>query len=122
MMPDPTDLIAQLQTVEHFRDLSDADIRTIIQAGRVRRFGADETIFAESEPCAGMFVLLDPSDSGQHPIDRCKHPNHQLAARIATVPEAFSRALNGFKQRGYISSIHSEIIVSDPAALASLAA
>ena len=225
-MPNLPDLIAQLQTVEHFRSLPDADIRAIINAGRVRRFVADETIFAESEPCAGMFVLLqgqvhlrklgpqgqesilaivepvimfnevpvldggrnlatavaatacltwqigceafqallqrypqiglgllrvlarrnrflvaqyedisfrsvqaraaklllDLSDSGQQPIDRRKHPNHQMAARIATVPEAFSRALNGFKQRGAITCVRSEIIVGDPAALAALAA
>jgi len=225
-MPNLPDLIAQLQTVEHFRNLPDADIRAIINAGRVRRFAADETIFAESEPCAGMFVLLqgqvhlrklgpqgqesilaivepvimfnevpvldggtnlataiavtdcltwqigceafqallqrypqiglgllrvlarrnrllvaqyedisfrsvqaraaklllDLSDSGRQPIDRRKHPNRQMAARIATVPEAFSRALNGFKQRGAITCIRSEIIVSDPEALASLAA
>jgi CRP-like cAMP-binding protein len=225
-MPNLPDLIAQLQTVEHFRSLPEADIRTIISTGRVRRFAADETIFTESEPCAGMFVLLegqvhlrklgpqgqesilaivepvimfnevpvldggtnlatavavtdcltwqigceafqallqrypqiglgllrvlagrnrllvaqyedisfrsvqaraaklllDLSDSGQQPIDRRKHPNHQMAARIATVPEAFSRALNGFKQRGAITCIRSEITVSDPEALASLAA
>ena len=57
-MPNLSDLITQLQTVEHFRNLPDADIRAIINAGRVRRFAAGETIFAESEPCAGMFVLL----------------------------------------------------------------
>jgi CRP/FNR family transcriptional regulator len=224
-MPNLPELTAQLQSVEHFRNLPDADIRAIIGAGRVRRFAADETIFAESEPCAGMFVLLqgqvhlrklgpqgqesilaiiepvimfnevpvldggpnlvtavavtdcftwqigceafqallqrypqiglgllrvlarrnrflvaqyedisfrsvqaraaklllDLSDGGQRPIDRRKHPNHQMAARIATVPEAFSRALNGFKQRGAITCIRAEIIVSDAAALAALA-
>ena len=57
-MPNLPDLTAQLQSVEHFRNLPDADIRAIISAGRVRRFAVDETIFAESEPCAGMFVLL----------------------------------------------------------------
>ena len=57
-MSDLPDLIAQLQRVERFRRLPEADVRAIVTAGRVRRFAADEIIFAEGEPCAGMFVLL----------------------------------------------------------------
>jgi CRP/FNR family transcriptional regulator len=209
------DLIAQLQHVEHFKRLPEADIRAIVAAGRVRRFAAGETIFAEGAPCAGMFVLLtgqvhlrklgpqgqesilaviepvimfnevavldggpnlttavaaqdgsvwqigcdsfqallarypmlglgllrvlarrnrflvsqvedlsfrtvqaraaklllDLSDAGAQPIDRRKHPNHELAARIATVPEAFSRALNAFKRSGCITSTRAAITV-----------
>ena len=209
------DLIAQLQHVEHFKRLPEADTRTIVTAGRVRRFAAGEILFAEGAPCAGMFVLLtgqvhlrklgpqgqesilaviepvimfnkvavldggpnlttaaaaqdcmvwqigcdsfqallarypmiglgllrvlarrnrllvsqvedlsfrtvqaraaklllDLSDCGAHPIDRRKHPNHELAARIATVPEAFSRALNTFKRTGCIASTRSAIAV-----------
>ena len=214
-MSDFPDLIAQLQQVEHFKRLPEADARAIVTAGRVRRFAAGETIFAEGAPCAGMFVLLtgqvhlrklgpqgqesilaviepvimfnevavldggpnlttaaaaqdcmvwqigcdsfqallarypmiglgllrvlarrnrllvsqvedlsfrtvqaraaklllDLSDCGAHPIDRRKHPNHELAARIATVPEAFSRALNTFKRTGCIASTRSAIAV-----------
>jgi CRP/FNR family transcriptional regulator len=214
-MSDFPDLIAQLQQVEHFKRLPEADARAIVTAGRVRRFAAGETIFAEGAPCAGMFVLLtgqvhlrklgpqgqesilaviepvimfnevavldggpnlttaaaaqdclvwqigcdsfqallarypmiglgllrvlarrnrllvsqiedlsfrtvqaraaklllDLSDFGAHPIDRRKHPNHELAARIATVPEAFSRALNTFKRTGGITSTRSAIAV-----------
>ena len=55
---DAPDLIAQLQRVEHFKRLPEVDVRAIVTAGRVRRFAAGETLFAEGAPCAGMFVLL----------------------------------------------------------------
>jgi CRP/FNR family transcriptional regulator len=224
-MPDLPDLIIQLQHVEHFKRLPEADVRAIVTAGRVRRFAAGETIFAEGAPCAGMFVLLtgqvhlrklgpqgqesilaviepvimfnevavldgganlttavaahdctvwqigcdnfqtllarypmiglgllrilavrnrllvsqyedlsfrtvqgraaklllDLSDCGAHPIDRRKHPNHELAARIATVPEAFSRALNAFKRTGCLTSTRTAIAVHCIEDLAALA-
>jgi CRP/FNR family transcriptional regulator len=224
-MPDPNELIARLQRVEHFRNLPAEDIRAIIAAGRVRRFAAGEVIFAEAAACAGMFVLLggqvhlrksssqgqetilaviepvimfnevpaldggpnlttavaakscilwqigcdhfqaivqrypqlalgllrvlarrnrhlvaqyedlsfrsvearaaklllDLSEAGQRTIDRRQHPGHQLAARIATVPEAFSRALKSFRQAGYIASTRVEISITDPVGLAHLA-
>jgi CRP/FNR family transcriptional regulator len=214
-MSDFPDLIAQLQQVEHFKRLPEADARVIVTAGRVRRFAAGETIFAEDAPCAGMFVLLtgqvhlrklgpqgqesilaviepvimfnevavldggpnlttavatqdgavwqigcdsfqallarypmiglgllrvlarrnrflvsqvedlsfrtvqaraaklllDLSEYGRQPIDRRKHPNHELAARISTVPEAFSRALNAFKRSGCLTCTRSVIAV-----------
>jgi len=224
-MSDFPDLIAQLQQVEHFKRLPEADARAIVTAGRVRHFAAGETIFAEGAPCAGMFVLLtgqvhlrklgpqgqesilaviepvimfnevavldggpnlttaaaaqdcmvwqigcdsfqallarypmiglgllrilarrnrflvsqvedlsfrtvqaraaklllDLSDCGAQPIDRRKHPNHELAARIATVPEAFSRALNTFKRTGCITSTRSALAVHCSEDLAALA-
>jgi len=219
------DLIAQLQHVEHFKRLPEADIRTIVAAGRVRRFAAGETLFTEGAPCSGMFVLLtgqvhlrklgpqgqesilaviepvimfnevavldgganlttavaaqdgavwligcdsfqallarypmiglgllrvlarrnrflvsqvedlsfrtvqaraaklllDLSHCGAQPIDRRKHPNHELAARIATGPEAFSRALNAFKRTGCITCTRSAIAVHCIEDLAALA-
>jgi CRP/FNR family transcriptional regulator, cyclic AMP receptor protein len=214
-MPDLPDLITQLQRVEHFKRLPAADVRAIVTAGRVRQFAAGETIFAEGEPCAGMFVLLegrvhlrklgpqgqesilavvepvimfnevsvldggpnlatavavqacrvwqiggenfqallgrypmvglgllrvlaarnrflvsqyedlsfrtvqaraaklllDLSAGGSQPIDRRKYPNHELAARIATVPEAFSRALHVFRRNGCIVCTRTAITV-----------
>jgi len=222
---DAPDLIAQLQRVEHFKRLPEVDVRAIVTAGRVRRFAAGETLFAEGAPCAGMFVLLtgqvhlrklgpqgqesilaviepvimfnevavldgganlttavaaqdctvwqigcdrfqallarypmiglgllrvlarrnrflvsqvedlsfrtvqaraaklllDLSDTGAQPIDRRKHPNHELAARIATVPEAFSRALNAFKRTGCLTCTRSAIAVHFIEDLAALA-
>ena len=224
-MPDFPDLIAQLQHVEHFKRLPEVDVRTIVTAGRVRRFAASETLFMEGEPCAGMLVLLDGrvhlrklgpqgqesilaviepvimfnevavldggpnlttavaaqdctvwqigcegfqallarypmiglgllrvlasrnrhlvsqyedlsfrtvqaraakllldlSGGGALPIDRRKYPNHEMAARIATVPEAFSRALNVFKRNGCLTCTRVAITVHCIEDLAALA-
>ncbi len=56
-------------------------------------------------------LLLDLSDNGQQPIDRRRHPSHEMAARIATVPEAFSRALNLLKRNGCITCTRATITV-----------
>jgi CRP/FNR family transcriptional regulator len=47
-------------------------------------------------------LLLELSENGGKIIDRRKHPVHQMAARIATVPEAFSRSLKVFRTNGDI--------------------
>lgn len=47
-------------------------------------------------------LLLELSADGAKPIDRRKHPVHQMAAQIATVPEAFSRALKVLRSNGDI--------------------
>jgi CRP/FNR family transcriptional regulator len=66
-------------------------------------------------------LLLDLSQYGQQPVDRHTHPNQQMAARIATVPEAFSRSLNTFKKQGYISTTRHTINILEPDKLAKLA-
>lgn len=47
-------------------------------------------------------LLLEISRNGEATIDRRRYPNHQLAALISTVPEAFSRSLRLFKESGKI--------------------
>lgn len=66
-------------------------------------------------------LLLDLSSGGASPIDRRKHPNYEMAARIATVPEAFSRALNAFSRTGCITSTRTAIHVHCTEELAVLA-
>ncbi len=56
-------------------------------------------------------LLLELSDGGRQPIDRRRHSNHEMAARVATVPEAFSRALNAFKRSGCITTTRTTITV-----------
>jgi CRP-like cAMP-binding protein len=58
-------------------------------------------------------LLLELSAEGQRAIDRRKHPNYQLAARIATVPEAFSRSLKVFRQAGAIHCSPQQIYIRD---------
>jgi len=218
-------LAKRLKNVSNFRNLSDSDCRTIVAAGQVRRLPAGSTIFVESEPSAGMFVLLaghvhlcklgpqgqesiiaiiepvimfnevsaldggpnlataiavedcitwnlsyenfqvhmqrypqvflgllrvlaaryrallsqyeditfrsvmartaklllDLSDYGRLPIDRRKHPNREMAARVATVHETISRSLKVFKENGYIDSTRTVISVRRPEPLAKIA-
>jgi CRP/FNR family transcriptional regulator len=66
-------------------------------------------------------LLLDISDFGRVPIDRHTHPNVELAARIATVPEAFSRSLNVFRKNGCIETTRDAIAVAEPEMLAEAA-
>ncbi len=49
-------------------------------------------------------LLLEISHDGLRPVDRSSHPNIDLAARIATVPEAFSRSLHILKKNGCIDT------------------
>lgn len=56
-------------------------------------------------------LLLELSAGGSLPIDRRKHPNHQMAARIATIPEAFSRSLRIFRDSGALECSYKSIHV-----------
>ena len=47
-----------LGRVWHFRHLNLNDLRLIVSAGQMKRFKAGSMIFQETEPSAGMFVLL----------------------------------------------------------------
>lgn len=67
-------------------------------------------------------LLLDLSDYGRKPIDRREFTNHEIAARISTVPEALSRSLQVFKKTGDIHCTRATITVCAPETLAKLAA
>lgn len=58
-------------------------------------------------------LLLDLSENGQVSISRRNHSIQQLAAQIATVPEAFSRSLSSLKSEGIINSTRSTITIND---------
>jgi CRP-like cAMP-binding protein len=51
-------LAKSLHSVQHFKHLNLVDLITIVSAGQVRHFRADEIIFREDQPCAGMHVLI----------------------------------------------------------------
>jgi CRP/FNR family transcriptional regulator, cyclic AMP receptor protein len=68
---------------------------------------------------AKMLVML--SNEGKELIDRRKNPNHQMAARISTVPEAFSRALKVFREAGDILCSDKIIEVKKPSRLLEVA-
>lgn len=124
-----TELAEQLRRVRHFANLPMADLQAIVAAGCVHRYPAGTIICAESEPCAGMFVLLAGQvhltkigPQGQQPIHRREHSiSEEMAARIATVLEAISRSLNTFKSDSYITCTRSTIVITRPQVLAQLA-
>lgn len=66
-------------------------------------------------------LLLDLSSYGEKAIDRREYTNHEMAARISTVPEALSRSLQVFKKSGDIICTRAAISVRYPELLAQLA-
>lgn len=66
-------------------------------------------------------LLLHLSDAGQRTIDRRANPNIELAARVATGPEPFSRSLASLRRSGYIRCTRDDILVLYPDALAEMA-
>lgn len=66
-------------------------------------------------------LLLELSKNGTKTIDRRKFPNHQMAARIATIPEAFSRSLKVFKTNGDIDCNFHAIQLLKPEHIAMIA-
>lgn len=66
-------------------------------------------------------TLLDLSDMGSRPINRYRHTNQEIAARVATVHEAVSRALRSLSETGAITYTRSQIKISSITLLAKLA-
>ena len=86
-----------------------------VMAGRNRYLvGQFEDLSFRSVLARAAKLLVELSEQGTRIIDRHKHPNHQLASRIATVPEAFSRSLKVFKTNGDIVCTGSTIKVVRP--------
>ncbi len=66
-------------------------------------------------------LLLELSQNGQRTINRRENPIHLMAKRIATVPEAVSRALKEIAKQGAINLTRSTIEVRLPWVVANLA-
>jgi CRP-like cAMP-binding protein len=66
-------------------------------------------------------LLLELSDFGRKRIDRREYSISELAARVATVPEAVSRTLSVFRDEGFINSTRTEIVVIQSEELAGIA-
>jgi CRP/FNR family cyclic AMP-dependent transcriptional regulator len=66
-------------------------------------------------------LLLDLSHYGQQTINRREHSIYEMAARVATTPEAISRSLQTFKKDGHVLSTRTSITVRQPQSLAKLA-
>ncbi len=66
-------------------------------------------------------LLLELSENGQKRIARREHSISQMAARVASVPEAISRTLGELARQGIIFSTRVEIRVLDAKALGEVA-
>jgi len=93
-----------------------------VMAGRNRRL---VTHFQDLSFCTvqarAAKLLLELSENGCRTVDRRQQPNHRLAARIATVPEAFSRALKALREVGAVEVLPRTIRVLDLVSLSRLA-
>src|SRR5687767_3335864 len=63
-----------LQTVPLFRDLSPKELRTLERVVHIRTYQRSETVFVETEPGAGMYVIR----SGHVDIVMRHKAEHQL--------------------------------------------
>lgn len=66
-------------------------------------------------------LIYELSDQGKDTINRRQISINEMAARIASVPEAISRSLNFLKCQGIIDTSRTLITIKDPEALAHLA-
>jgi CRP-like cAMP-binding protein len=57
-------------------------------------------------------LLLELSDNGRQPINRREYTIYEMAARVATVPEAISRSLSFYRDLGVIESSRTTIIIT----------
>ncbi len=80
-----------------------------------------EDLFSRSVMARTARILLQLSRNGTQPIDRLTHTNLELAARAATVPEAISRTIQKFAADNLIERNRTEIQITDPDLLSTLA-
>jgi CRP-like cAMP-binding protein len=66
-------------------------------------------------------LIYELSEKGQVPINRSDTSINEMAAHIATVPEAISRSLNLLRCQGIIHTTRTKITVLKPDELARLA-
>lgn len=66
-------------------------------------------------------ILLETSLNGQKRISRREHSNLELAAKVATVPETFSRSIQTLRHKGVIDCSREHITICQPGLLAELA-
>jgi len=73
--------------------------------------GAFEDLFSRPVRARVARVILDLSSFGTKSIDRAQHTNLKIAALAATVPEAVSRTLQSFREKGLIETSRQQITI-----------
>ena len=73
---------ALLSEIALFAGLTEAEIQVLAQRAVERRFAADEILFWEGEPCAGVFLIVE----GSVKIFRTSPGGRELMLAIETAP------------------------------------
>jgi CRP/FNR family transcriptional regulator, cyclic AMP receptor protein len=60
-MPGPSEIKATLRKVQLFASLSDAELNYLAERAVAKRYDAEQIIFSESEPCAGLWIVSSGS-------------------------------------------------------------
>jgi CRP-like cAMP-binding protein len=83
-----------LRQIPMFRDLPDADLQTIVGAGRIVGYAAGERLFAEGDPAQAVFVVK----SGQVELSVLSREGRELVLGIAGPGEVIGQ--EGLFSRG----------------------
>lgn len=72
-------LVGRIKTVPHFKNTPESMLRDIVYAGQILNFPAESVLYRESEPAAGLFVLL------QGQVNLCKVGLRGLVSIISII-------------------------------------
>ena len=75
---------AALSQIALFAALTEAEVQVLAQRAVERRFAADEMLFWEGEPCAGVFLILE----GSVKIFRTSPAGREVMLAIETAPSS----------------------------------
>lgn len=93
-----------------------------VMASRNRRLVAQiQNLTSRSVVGRTAKLLLELSRNGEVAISRRQNTNNQMAGRVATAPEAFSRALHSLRKSGCITCSSKVIQIDQPVRLAEIA-
>ena len=93
-----------------------------VMASRNRRLVAQiQNLASRSVVGRTAKLLLELSEDGELVISRRQNTNNQMAGRVATAPEAFSRALHTLRKTGCITCSSKTIEIEEPDHLAAVA-
>ena len=79
-----TQKITSLSQIALFATLSETELQVLAQRAVERRFVADENLFWEGEPCAGMFLIIQ----GSVKIFRTSPGGREVMLAIETAPSS----------------------------------
>ena len=86
MTPKKSAIVATLKSTQLFSALNSSEIGSFAERTSIRRFAPGELLFAEGEPCAGLFVVISgrvrifkTSPSGREQVLTIEGPGGSIA-------------------------------------------